>query len=678
VKILLEHLRTFIDLPPSPHEVRELLDEVGIEVKTADETVRGTVFNVELLANRGDHYCYEGIAREIGGRTGGALRHPALRKLDAQPATPRQVKLETPLCLVYTLTELTRKGEGALPGPLLAPMLAADMHATLPPVDASNLTNLDLGQPTHAFDADTIDGAVTVRLSRRGEKAWMLFTEAAVEIPEGTRVIADDSKVLGIAGVIGCVESAVTEKTRRVLLESATFDPTAIRIASRQLNQATDAAARFMRGGDPTLPLVGAARVAYLLEQHAGWEVGTAYTAGEWKDPRRTIPLRVAYTQRFIGAEMRAAEMVNRLTRYGFAVEYDEQTLQVIVPPHRLWDVHFEADLHEELLKSVGYNATVVTLPRVDMGALPSPAETTIARTSELLIAEGFYEIFTDSFYGRGMRERLGISEGDELYAHVEVQNSIEKNYSLLRNNTVGQALDAFVTNANNKLTNVKMYEWARIYLPDFSERAVLWALANGRDRGPFWGDKGRAADAIYVKGILEQLRLELRIGLRTGASDGHRLERFFHPGRRAGIYVGERLAGIAGEIHPTLLQRFDIKRARPVYFELEVDALFARPAARTYAEPPSRQPVTRNVAYALPRGITAAAVIDALRTAAPPFLRAIRVTDLFELPDARAVTFEIEYLAEESLTGETINASTEAMMAAVQRTFGERVALRA
>lgn len=679
MKFLLEHLRTHTDLPMHSAEARELLDEVGIEVKTLDTSSLGTVVNCELLANRGDHYCYHGVAREVRGRTGGALRFPALYKLNVLPADDTRVRIESPLCLVYTVTELFRgETKGVLPGEVIAPLIAADEHSISAPVDASNLTNFDIGQPTHAFDADTIDGPITIRLSRKGEKAWMLFTPEAVEIPEGTLVIADDSKILGIAGVIGCVESGITDKTTRILLESACFDPVAVRISSRQLNQQTDAAARFMRGGDPTSPLLGAARVAYLLEQHAGYRVGNAYTAGDWKDPLRKIEVDVARTNHFINTAMSHLEMAERLTRYGFTVEPEVNKLTVTVPPHRLWDVAFESDLAEELLKSVGYNATPITLPPVDMGALPSHAENVAERVNEVLVAEGFYEIFTDSFYGRQQRERLGIAEGDALWVHVEMQNSIERNYSLMRNNTIAQALDALAVNVNNKLANVKIFEWARVYRPDMSEQATLWALANGRDRGPFWGDKGRPADAVYLKGILEQLRLELRVDLRVGASEGHPLERFFHPGRVAGIHLGDRQIGILGELHPTLVARFDIKRQRPVYFELEADALLTPPLPRVYTDPPSRQPIVRNVAYALPRGITAAAVRDALASAAPPFLREIRIVDLFELPDARAVTFEIEYLSEEALTGETINAVTEGMMEAVAAAFGERVTLRA
>ena len=131
------------------------------------------------------------------------------------------------------------------------------------PVDATILAGLELGQPTHAFDADKVVGPVTIRTSRAGEKAWPLFQPGPVEIPAGTLVIADDVKILAIAGVIGCEDSKTTADTKRLLLESATFDPPSVRIAARALGLATDASGRFERGGDPTAPLVGAGRVVH-------------------------------------------------------------------------------------------------------------------------------------------------------------------------------------------------------------------------------------------------------------------------------------------------------------------------------------------------------------------------------------------------------------------------------
>ena len=254
----------------------------------------------------------------------------------------------------------------------LAPLEAADIHSVSAPVDATNLANLEFGQPTHCFDADTIVGPIRIRQARPGEQAWPLFAEEKVEVPAGAIVIADDEKVLAIAGVIGCEESKATESTTRILLESAAFDPVAVRKASRALNIHTDSSARFERGSDASQVLVGAARVVGLLEGHGWTRVGETGMVGDWTDERRTIEIDTAAAANFLGIDLSDDESAERLRRYGFEVTVSDGHLSVIVPPHRVWDVEFPADLYEELAKSIGYNDTPSTLPPVDMGALPT------------------------------------------------------------------------------------------------------------------------------------------------------------------------------------------------------------------------------------------------------------------------------------------------------------------
>jgi len=231
VKIAHDVLRRFVEVPSDPKVLRALFDDLGLEVKRVepDGSGLGTVFTLELLANRGDHYCYHGIAREIAGRTGARVALPMVDRLEVGPS-PVPLRIDTPRCLLYTATLFEHDGKAQpLAGERLLPLLAAGLHSVSAPVDATNLANLELGQPTHAFDADTIVGGIVVRDSVAGEKAWPLFAPGPVEIPAGTLVIADDQKILAIAGVIGCEESKTTDATRRLLLESACFDPVAVR-----------------------------------------------------------------------------------------------------------------------------------------------------------------------------------------------------------------------------------------------------------------------------------------------------------------------------------------------------------------------------------------------------------------------------------------------------------------
>lgn len=685
MKISIDVLRRYTTLPQSPKEIRSLLDDIGIEVKRQN----GDQLSLELLANRGDHHCYAGIAREIHGRSGSGVTTPELSPLQLG-AGPLPLQVETDLGLVYTATLLERDPDAEdtpLPAEVLAVLEAAEIKSTLPPVDATNLSNMELGQPTHVFDADKITGGITVRLSRAGEKAWPLFTEGHIPLPEGTLVIADDEKILAIAGVIGCEDSKTTAESTRIVLESAAFDPVAVRKAHRALNIHTDAAARFERGSDPTAPLQGAGRVVYLLERHAGWRrVGTTGMAGAWVDPGRHIRLNAKAANAFLDTDMPVQEIVQRLERYGFALTIQEgDDLIFNVPPHRLWDVEFTADLYEELAKSVGYNNTPHAIPPVGMGALPSAAEEACFQTEEVLLGQGFYEVITDGFYSQQVRDRLGADQADHpLHAHVQTLNSLERGYSLLKNNALGQAIEAADKNLRMRMANFKMYEWTRTFHPVEddglpTERSVLWLLTCGAARPRTWAEPARPADPLYLKGLLSEIATTLSLPLTLQTSSGaDPLSRCLHPNRQAEIWLHGRRVGVLGEVHPAIVQNFRIKRARPCYLEIERSALEQKGQPPRYSEPSAHQPIVRSLAFALPSSVMAGEVCDVLEANGPDWLKQISMTDLFAFEEdgtpLRAVTYELVYGNDEGdRSADDVNACTESLAAVVHDVLGNR-----
>lgn len=686
MKISTDILRRYTWLPESEREIRDLLDDVGVEVKRQ----HGDRLNLELLANRGDHYCYAGVAREVSGRTGKSVTTPDTAPLKTGDS-PVPLRIETELGLIYTVTLLERDPEQPttpLPDDVLAALEAAEIKSLLPPVDATNLSNLELGQPTHVFDADKVVGGIVVRLSRAGERAWPLFTEGHLDLPEGTLVIADDEKILAIAGVIGCEDSKTTAETTRILLESAAFDPVAVRKAHRALNIHTDAAARFERGSDPSAPLRGAGRVVYLLERHAGWQrVGPTGVAGDWVDPGRHVRLDTSAANAFLGTKLSVNEVVRRLERYGFSVTMREGTALVVkVPPHRLWDVEFTADLYEELAKSVGYNNTPRAIPPAGMGSLMSEAERAWERVEEVLLGQGFYEVITDGFYGTELRDRLGAESPDHLlHAHVNTLNSLERGYSLLKNNGLGQALEAADKNLRVRHTDIKMYEWTRTFHPAAgddsapTERQILWLMVTGDARPRSWAEGPKAADPLYLKGVLDEIAIELSLPLALGPADeADPLYRCLHPNRQAAILLNGERVGILGEVHPAVVENFKIKRVRPCYLELEREAISALGARPVYQPPPPHQPIVRSLAFALPPDVEAASVSSILSASGPSWLEAIRMTDLFRFEEdgvaMRAVTYELVYTND---TGERsadeVNAITEALVVAVHDALGSR-----
>jgi phenylalanyl-tRNA synthetase beta chain len=680
MKIGIDVLRRFTDLPDDLSEVRSLLDDIGVEVKRMD----GDQFTLELLANRGDHHGYWGLATEVSGRTGKAVRWPTYAELDVgQSAFP--IRLETPLCLQYSGTVLVREGAGELGPDELRTLEAGASQSIGPVIDATNLSSLELGQPTHAFDADKIVGSVVIRTSLEGEQAWPLFQEEKVVLPVGTLVIADEVKVLAIAGVIGCQESRTTDETRRVLLESATFEPVTVRKASRALGIQTTSSARFERGADPSMVVVGAGRVVSLLEG-AGWRrEGATTLLGDWTDPERDVRLDPDHAREFLGVDTSDDEMLQRLGRYGFTARRDGEVYQVRVPPHRLWDVESAQDLYEEVVKSIGYNDTPIGLPMVQMGALQSPEEIARETIDGVLIGQGFYEVVTDGFYGRGMREKLGVEEGHPLWRHVETSNALDRAYSLLKNNTLGQAVETISTNLRMANHDVKAFEWTRTFHAEAGrfhesvrEQRVLWAVVNGAARPGTWAGAERPADPLFLKGVLAELALTLGLPLEIRGRGEHPVSTLLHPNRQADVWLGDERIGVLGEVHPEVLRGFRIKRARPCFLELRAEPLLRTGTRPAYSPPRGYHLVERNLAFTLPHRVEAGEVQAHLIENGPEWLERVDIVDQYdhehEGQPVRTITFALAYANEEAQrTAEEANAASEGLIASVQTAFGER-----
>jgi phenylalanyl-tRNA synthetase beta chain len=550
-------------------------------------------------------------------------------------------------------------------------------------IDVTNLVNLELGQPSHAFDARRIQGGITIRLSRAGEKAWLLFTPEPRELPLGTLVIADDVKVLAIAGVIGCEDSKIQDDTKEIILESAAFDPVAVRIGGRALGTHTDASARFERGSDPTLVTVAAGRIADLLAAAGVAEVtGPLGIVGDWKDPERVVQLRADELSRFLGRDFAEPEIIERLTAYGFT---HRGKLGFQVPPHRLWDVESEEDLFEEVARSVGLNELPESLPPVALGARPSRDEVLLGVAEEVLVGAGFHEIYTDGFYSRQVPERLGQREGSPLFSHVETVNSIDNAFSLLKNNCLAQAVQAVADNLNLKAQDVRFYEWTRTFHPDREaankvcrERDVLYGVCSGRERPESWDSGSRPADVFFTKGVLEQLKRALDLPLELDDPDpSYPLTSLMHPHRCLSVRQNGHSVGIVGEVLPQVLQAFGIKFAKAYYFEISRDALLVEPvSSAAFAHPPSVPDIDRMLSFAVPTGISVREIVPLLQASAPAWLERISVADVFSGQGekaTRAVAFKLLFSAAESRTHEQLNEACAAMVQGVVAKLGSR-----
>lgn len=696
MRVSLSVLRSFgAPLPTELRATRHLFDDLGLEVKRVEDTsflleqtatgekqcFEDATLVLELLANRGDHRCYLGLAREFCGRAGTIPNTPPVTTLQHRPwaedpddACGVPVRIETPLCLRYALTPFEIVGAGVLEASEV--LTKSGQQSIHPVVDATNIASLELGQPTHAFDADTLVGGVTIRLSREGERALPLFQDEPITLPEGIIVIADDVKVLAIAGVIGCQESRVTDATRRVLLESACFDPVSVRKAGRKLNIHTDACARFERGSDPEAVLAAAGRVVWLLES-AGLVARTGPTSvvGSWVDPNRCIPLSLARLSQFLHVNVRAEDVARCFAGLGFVVYGEGDALSVAVPSWRLWDVVNPEDIYEEYARMAGFDALPATLAPAALGAVLTPAQQVRATLSDVLLGYGFYEVISNGFYGHRLREAMGIDRSHPLWPHIETLNSVDRDYSLLKNNGLAQALEGLSDNQRFGVERARTFEFTRTFHPDAqgycAERPLMWALASGPEREPGWAHRPVATDLYHLRGVIEEIGVALGLPITFGPlPDDAPLATCLHPHRCFGLRIGEQPVGLVGEVHPGLVQRFDLRRCRPVYLELDLQALTDSAASLPAVVLPSvRPPSVRSLAFALPDRVEAGLIVDLLRARAGAELERVDITDLFVLDDGRrAITYVVAWRNDEgALSAAEINARVETLASAVE-----------
>jgi phenylalanyl-tRNA synthetase beta chain len=520
-----------------------------------------------------------------------------------------------------------------------------------------------------------------VRHSRPGERAHLLFQAAPIDVPEGTLVIADAASILAIAGVIGCEGSKTTAATRNVWLESATFDPVAVRKAARALGVHTDASARFERGADPERVLTGAGRVVTLLEQTGAWRrTGPTRDTG-WSEPRSVVPFDEAAVERVLGMPLGDAR--ERLERLGF--ERRPGALQV--PPWRRWDVTQPADLWEEVARARSYDAHPASLPSIDRGGLPSKAEQTRARIDAVLVHRGFHELVTDGFYARSVRDwLLGGDDTHPLWAHVESTNALDRSYALLKNNTLAQAVEAVGINSRWRTLDVKAFEWTRTFHPTGTggpgrdqppcvERHVLWGVLSGMERPRTWAEPGRAVDLHAALATLADIFRAAGLDVEFASDVQHPAATALHPGRRAAVCSAGSVVGVVGEVHPTVLSAARLKGVAPIWFEVLAEALLhGNPVARRFEDAPDWLAMERDLAFTLPPGLPAGRVRDTLRAASPGWVRAIAPTDRYVHGDGTVtVTFGLvlDNPPEAERTTAQVNALLDSLVAAVTAELG-------
>lgn len=629
-----------------------------------------SLLTLKLTPNRGDCLSMLGLAREMSALSGAPLKSPEVCEVPASITDARGVTLINPEgCPLYcgrVVRGIDPKAQS--PRWLVSRLERSGLRAISPVVDATNYVMLELGQPLHAFDLAKLRGDIHVRFGRAGEQLTVLNGQE-VQITDDLLVIADEAGPVALAGVMGGLDSGVSEGTTDLFLEGAFFRPEVIAGRSRRLGFNSDAAHRFERGVDFGGTQRALERLTQIVLDTCGGQAGPVTVARAELPTRPAVTVRHSRVQKVLGVPLTPADVTGVLSRLGL-VWHEANGSYVVTPPTHRFDLRIEEDIIEEIGRIHGYDRIPAALPRCEP-VVEAASETSAsdAQLRRLIVARGYQEVISFSFVPREWeRDFAGTTQP------VTLANPIASHLEVMRSQLFGSLVECLRQNLNRKRERVRVFELGRTYESrgeGFHQPVRLAGLAYGAATPEQWGAADRWIDFFDVKG-------DLAVLLAGQDTQFARCDHpALHPGKCAAITrQGERI-GVLGELHPRWVQKYDLPKA-PVLFELEMDALRQRVLPRF--EQYSRFPVvTRDMAVVLAETVAAGEVLSHLKAHRPELVNDIILFDLYRGkgidPGEKSLAFRILLQdTEKTLTDADVDSAVSKLLEHVRNKFNGRL----
>src|SRR6266850_3650498 len=676
-----EWLQTYVGIAEEPERVGERLTAAGLPLDGIETRDGDTVYDLDIFTNRPDCMNHLGVAREYAALTSAPLRPPAVAIPAGGRATQEvaSVVIEAPdLCARYAARAVLGVRVGPSPDWLRRRLESIGQRAINNVVDATNFVLWELGHPLHPFDLDRLNGRrMVVRRARAGERLRTLDGVTRT-LTADMLVIADGAAAVALAGVMGGEASQISGTTTNVLLESAWFEPVAVRRTARALGLRTDASHRFERGADPEGVLAALDRAAQIIAEIAGGTVTTpALDVYPRPLPRRDIAFRPARARVLLGLDLEDDAMRGILERLGFAVAAGKDGVWSVAAPSFRRDVEREVDLIEEVARHRGYGGIPERLPVLPAeGGGRSARDATIQAARRAMQAAGLSEAAN---YAMVEREDCALF-APGVTSPVALTNPLQANAAFLRTSLLPGLLRNVAHNLNHGLESVHLFEIGLVFLPGSplpDERPRLGFVQAGRGMPAHWSLPRRAADLFDARGAVELLG-DLP-GVSPLAFSSDRIP-FLEEGRALSVRCEGRVLGVVGEIRRSLLERYGIDQA--VFGgEIELAELERRQGTvRRYRPLPRYPPVRRDLAIVTGPGTTFEAIERTIRAHSPVPVAEVQAFDLYRgrgVPDGCAslgvqVVFQHP---ERTLLAREVQESIEAITGALRREL--RIELR-
>jgi len=629
------------------------------------------IFNMDVTPNRPDCLSIIGLAREVAALTGGTVHLPDASYEEFEPSIESQVSVEITapdLCPRYCASLITGISIGESPRWMQERLISYGMRPINNIVDVTNFIMLEYGQPLHSFDYEKLRGGkIIVRRAGEGEEIVSLDGIERT-LAENMLVIADEERAVALAGVMGGANSEVTEDTTSILLEAASFNPRSIHYTGRTLNMPSEACMRFERGISPELTMPAIKRATQLIAELGGGQV-----AGGVIDvyPGKVEPQPVAVTtdevKRVLGVEFSREQIETTLSSLGFKCLAGSSASEVLATaPYWRSDIKIPVDLVEEVARIIGYDEIPTTMlstpiPRQN----PDPIIGLKRKLGESLTGYGFYEIVSNPLVNLETVNKLYPESHSHSPTPIKIANPVSIMHEYLRPNLRVCLMTALV--ANRRIGGpVRLFELGKVYLPRSSsdlpnEVETLCGVLSGPQNEPSWqaasDNSGETAtfDFFAAKGIVEGLLTRLAIP----ASYEPSADETLHPAKQAAVMADGGQIGVIGELHPAVLEGFDIPG--PVqFFEINLPALlpFIK-EHRIFQSIPRFPAMLRDIALVVDAGTAYHQVVDIIKSF--PLVKQVALFDVYSgdqvPPGKKSLGCRVTYQSpDHTLTDDEVN----------------------
>ncbi len=631
-----------------------------------------SILDFDITSNRPDCLSMVGMARETAATLGTSYKMPNLNyevKTSENINDKIKVEVRDSLCRRYMARGVKNVKIMPSPGWMQERLLEAGVRPINNIVDITNFVMLEIGEPMHAFDAREIKSGKIVVERAKDDEIFVTLDEIERKLDSSFLCIKDDETSIGLAGIMGGLNSEIQEDTTEVIFEAANFDGTNIRVNSKKLNLRSESSARFEKDIDPNLAEIAINRACALVCELGCGEImeGTIDIYNSKKEEGH-ITVDSKWINKFLGTEISKEDMKKYLDLLELKTEINEDNLDIIIPTFRI-DIGIKEDIAEEVARIYGYDKIPTTIYSASTGREPKYKNQILRDLIvDVMVSSGLNQSISYSFISPKVFDKINLPQDSELRNVIKIKNPLGEDYSVMRTTTIHSMMESLGRNYSRNNAYARLFEIGKVYIPNEDETVI--PTENNILTIGMYGN----CDYLDLKGVVENA-LE-KLGLSKVKFTRESDNPSYHPGKTAALMIGNKKVGVLGEVHPDVSENYGVDE-NCYLAELNLDLLFEYAKTdKKYKALPKFPAVTRDIALLVDDEILVQEIEDTIRRAGGNLVEKVELFDIYkgaQIPEGKkSIAYAIAYRDEKkTLTDNDVNKVHDKILRSLEHKLG-------